>query len=312
MLGTTPDKQIHDVARLGLVERSRLLAAGVTDDEISGRIERGSLRRVHPGVYATFGRALDRRARCLAACWAAGDGSVVSHRSALEEWGLKDESDIVEITSPRDHHALPPGVIVHRPNVLRPIDVLTKGHLPITNPMRTLLDAGAVLDRSVVAGCVELALTERLVTVKGLRVVLADLGGRGRAGTGALRRHLDRRALGDKRPESVIEPLLARLAYEMPSLAPVEYQPTFVLDGVTVRPDFRVPRALTVIEVDGLDAHASREALDRDLARQNLLVRHGYLVLRYTTTHLRRPARVAAEILEVCTRRIALLEGLAA
>ncbi|MEO7429188.1 MAG: DUF559 domain-containing protein, partial [Acidimicrobiales bacterium] len=71
---------------------------------------------------------------------------------------------------------------------------------------------------------------------------------------------------------------------------------------------FLVTRAMAVVEVDGLDAHASREALDRDLARQNLLVRHGYLVLRYTTTHLRHPAKVAAEIVKVCAARIAELE----
>jgi very-short-patch-repair endonuclease len=64
---------------------------------------------------------------------------------------------------------------------------------------------------------------------------------------------------------------------------------------------------MTVIEIDGLDAHRTRAALDHDLARQNLLVRHGYLVLRYTTTNLRRPAAVASEITAVCRRRIAEL-----
>jgi len=144
--------------------------------------------------------------------------------------------------------------------------------------------------------------------VKGLRVILAELGGRGRTGTAALRGHLDRRALGDRRPESMIEPLMARLIYADLGIGPIEYQPTLVLDGVELRPDFLATRAMAVVEVDGLDAHSSREALDRDLARQNLLVRHGYLVLRYTTTHLRRPAKVAAEIVKVCTARIAELE----
>jgi hypothetical protein len=69
--------------------------------------------------------------------------------------------------------------------------------------------------------------------------------------------------------------------------------------------------ARTAVEVDGLSAHGTREALDRDLARQNLLIRHGYLVLRYTRTHLRRPAKVAAEIIEVCQRRIDELARLA-
>jgi hypothetical protein len=203
---------------------------------------------------------------------------------------------------------VPEDVIVHRPNVLRPQDTTVHRHVRITNPLRTLLDAGAVLPKPVVGACIERALATRLVTVKGLRVILADLGGRGRNGTGALRWHLDRRALGDRRPESVIEPLMARLLYEPMGIDPVEYQPTLVLDGIRLRPDFLVRRAMVVVEVDGLDAHASREALDADLTQQNLLVRHGYLVLRYTITHLRRPSQVTREVVQVCRERIAQLE----
>jgi very-short-patch-repair endonuclease len=225
---------------------------------------------------------------------------------------LLDGEQPVEITAPRSSHPEPAGVVLHRPNQLRPVDVTVRGLVPITNPMRSLLDAGAVLPRPVVGDCVERALTNRLVSVKALRVVLADLGGRGRSGTGALRSHLDRRALGDRRPESVIEPLMARLLYADLGVGPIEYQRTLVLDGTRVRPDFLVPRAMVAVEVDGLDVHGSRGAVDRDLERQNLLVRSGYLVLRYTTTHLRRPAKVTAEIRTVCIQRIAELGARAA
>jgi very-short-patch-repair endonuclease len=304
----TADQLIHTRARLGLITRPRLLALGLSDEEILGRIQRGSLRSVHPGVYATFGTTLDHRRRVLAACLAAGDGAVASHRSALWLWGLLDGEHPIDVTAPRRSHPAPDGFALHRPNQLRPQDVTTKKHIPITNPMRSLLDAGAVLPRSAVGECVEKALGCRLVTVAGLRVILAELGGRGRTGTAALRQHLDRRALGDRRPESMIEPLMARLLYADRGIGPVDYQRTLVLEGQEVRPDFLVSRAMAAIEVDGLDAHATREALDRDLARQNLLVRHGYLVLRYTITHLRRPATVAGEIIEVCRSRITELE----
>jgi len=304
----TVDQRIHHLARLGLVTRSALLNAGVSDHDIIGRLRRGSLRLIHPGVYATFGRPLDQRARVLAACLAAGDGAVASHRTALVMWDLLEGEHPIDITAPRQSHPMPGGFVLHRPNQLRPVDVTSKKHIPVTNPIRSLLDAGVVLPRAVVGDCVERALESRLVTVAGLRVILGDLGGRGRTGTAALRRHLDRRALGDRRPESMIEPVMARLLYADLGIGPVEYQPTLVLDGQELRPDFLVTRALVVVEVDGLDAHSSREALDRDLARQNLLVRHGYLVLRYTITHLRRPAKVAKEVVEVCRTRIAELE----
>jgi very-short-patch-repair endonuclease len=306
------DERIHQAARLGLIARPKLLDLGISDHEIIGRLERGSLRLLHPGVYATFGTPLRYDARVLAACLAAGDGAVASHRSALSLWGLLDGEQPIDITAPRPSHPDPDGFVLHRPNQLRPNDVTVRQQVPITNPLRSLLDAGVELPRHLVGDCVERALVSRLVTVKGLRVILAELGGRGRTGTAALRNHLDQRALGDRRPESMIEPLMARLLYADLGIGPIEYQPTLVLDGVELRPDFLVTRAMAVVEVDGLDAHGSREALDRDLARQNLLVRHGYLVLRYTTTHLRRPAKVAAEIVKVCAERIADLERITA
>lgn len=308
----TIDERIHRLARLGLVTRPRLLAAGLSRDDIAGRVARGSLRTVHPGVYATFGRKLEYPSRVLAACLAAGESAVGSHRSALWIWGLLDGEQPVEVTAPRRSHPVPQGFVLHRPNELRAVDVTSRHQVPVTNPMRALLDAGAVLPRSIVGECVEKALECRLVSVYGLRVILAELGGRGRNGTGALRGYLDRRALGDRRPESMIEPLMARLLYADLGIGPIEYQPTLALGGEEVRPDFLVSRAMAVIEVDGLDAHRSRAALDNDLHRQNLLVRHGYLVLRYTTTHLRRPAAVTSEITSVCRDRIRELERLAA
>lgn len=304
----TTDQIIHELARLGVIDRRRLLRAGVTDREIAGRIERGSLRTVQPGVYATFGTRLGYDGRLLAACCAAGTGAVVSHRSALALWGLLDGEPALELTVPRTGHPAPRRTLVHRPLDLRARDVTTHREVPVTNPMRSLLDAGAVLDPPQVAEAVERALHRRLVTVKGLRVTLHDLGRRGRSGTATLRDHLDRRALGDDRPESLLEPLMARLLLADLGIGPVEYQPTLRLDGRVLRPDFLVALAKVIVEVDGLDAHSSREALDHDLARQNLLIRHGFVVLRYTRTHLRRPAKVTAEVVAVSRERLAALD----
>jgi hypothetical protein len=259
-------------------------------------------------VYATFGHRLGYEGKVLAAALAAGPDAVASHRSALVLWNLLDGVHPVEITAPRDDHPAPSLTVVHRPLDLRPVDVTRHREVPITNPMRTLLDAGASLDRAQVAECTERALTQRLVTIKGLRVILDDLGRRGRTGTGALRGHLDRRALGDKRPESMLEPLMARLLLPADlGIGPIQYQATIRLEGRTLHPDFLVTLSKVVVEVDGLDAHSSREALDHDLDRQNLLIRHGFLVLRYTRTHLRRPARVTDEIITVSRQRLAHL-----
>ena len=139
---------------------------------------------MHPGVYATFGtRARLPRPGCSPRASRPATGAVASHRSALWIWGLLDGEQPVEVTAPRRSHPVPDGFVLHRPNQLRPIDVTMRRHVPVTNPMRALLDAGARRCRDAVVGeCVERALESRLVTVKGLRVILADLGGRGRSG----------------------------------------------------------------------------------------------------------------------------------
>jgi hypothetical protein len=301
---STIDHRIQQAARLGVVSRARLLAVGLTDDDIKLRLGRGTLRRLHPGVYAANGAPLGVEARLLAGCWAAGPSAVVSHRAALWIWDLTDVDPPVEITVQRRRHPDPAHVVVHRPRLLRPVDTTVRKLIPVTTPMRALLDAGAVLPRESVADCVERALMVRLVSVTGLGQILDELGGPGRTGTGHLRWALDQRALGDRRPESLLEPLMARLLDGTLGIGPVDYQPTLVLEGRRVRPDFLVRLARVVVEVDGLDTHSSRNALDRDLERQNLLVSNGYQVLRYTATHLRTPARVALEIGSVCRRRM--------
>jgi very-short-patch-repair endonuclease len=99
---------------------------------------------------------------------------------------------------------------------------------------------------------------------------------------------------------------LARLCARN-NVANVQYQCELVLDGRRLRPDFLIPDAKLVIEVDGLAVHGTRDALDHDLERQNLLTAHGYQVLRYTSTHLRSPDRIAAQILRTAARRRAEL-----
>jgi very-short-patch-repair endonuclease len=274
---------------LGLVDRGTLVAAGLTDGQIDALVRRGLLIPVHPGVYRTVGTTMTYRRWVLAACMAAGPAAAAHGRSALKVWRVIDGEQPVEVVVPRGQCPEPAHVVLHRSTDLVPQHVVIHRGVRTTTPARALVDAGAVMRPAALAEAVEKALTMRLVSVRGLRVALEEVARPGRRGVGPLRRHLDRRSLGDKRPESMLEPVAARLLLREHGIGPIEYQRTIVLDGRELRPDFHCPWPLVVVEVDGLDAHGSREALDRDLARQNLLVAHGYQVLRYTRTHLRRP-----------------------
>lgn len=74
-----PDGSVDElIARIaertdGVVTRNNLLGKGVTSNEIKCRLRRGSLHRVHPGVYRVGHKAPSAEARYLAAVMACGD-----------------------------------------------------------------------------------------------------------------------------------------------------------------------------------------------------------------------------------------------
>lgn len=246
------------------------------------------------------------RRRLVAACLTTGGLVGASHRAALWLWQLTDDTPPIEVTVATTRHPRPADVVIHRSRDLTSAHLTVRRGVPVTKPARTLVDVGCVVPRSVLVTALERALHRRLVTVASLRAILEEVGGRGRNGAGVLRQTLDQRALGDARPESMLEPLMARLCARN-NIAGVQYQAELVLDGRRIRPDFLLPSAKLVIEVDGLGVHGTRIALDHDLERQNLLASHGYQVLRYTSTHLRSPDRTASEILRTCAQRQAEL-----
>jgi very-short-patch-repair endonuclease len=255
------------------------------------------------------GAPLSTRRRLFAACEAVPGLIAASHRAALWIWGLADDDPPIEISVVTDRHPAPAGCVVHRSRDLDDRYVTNRRGIVVTTPARTLVDVGCVVPKWAFSDALERALHRRLVTVPGLRRIIEEVGGRGRNGVGVLRNALDGRALGAARPESLLEPLMARLCAQN-NVAGVLYQEWLDLEGRRLRPDFLIPDAKLVIEVDGLEVHGTREALDDDLERQNLLVDHGYLVLRYTKTHLRSPARVASQILRTAARRRHELQAL--
>ena len=283
---------------------------GISRHQRSTLVRQGMLEPVHRGVYRTLGVGHTTKTRLVSACLAAGGGAGASHRAALWIWKLCDHEPPIEITVgvERHPHRQPLGnqVIVHRSIDLAPAHLTVRRGVPVTKPARTLVDVGCVVEHEVLEEAVERALLRRLVSVAGLRAMIDEVGGCGRNGVGVLRRLLDQRALGDAKPESMLEPLMARLCARN-NVAEVEYQATLTVAGHRFRPDFLIRDAKLVIETDGFEVHGTKGALHYDLERQNLLVADGWQVLRYTRTHLRSPARTAAQILQLAARRRAEL-----
>jgi very-short-patch-repair endonuclease len=283
----TVDDRIDRLARPqhGVVGLAHVLGSGITPDQLRARLDRGSLVRLDTGVYRTMGARQTWEQALLAASLAAGPKALASHRAAAVLWGLIDPPAPVELVVPYEQCPTPAGAILHRSTDLRDVDAVRRRGIPVTNPIRTVGDLGAVAPQ-LVPGAIECGLYLDRFSVDALWQLVDDLARPGRRGLGVLRRALERRALGDAKSRSPLESTFAAVAAT--TGVQVEYQYEVELDGRRHVLDFAVPAAKVGIEVDGLETRATRESLDHCDERQNRLVLDGWHLLRYTSTHLRR------------------------
>jgi hypothetical protein len=83
--------------------------------------------------------------------------------------------------------------------------------IAVTTPLRTLVDAGAVLRPDEVEDCVDRAIAKRLVTPPALLAEVHRLSRCGRTGVGVLRRLLLEQGVGADRSPSYLEAKARRL-----------------------------------------------------------------------------------------------------
>jgi putative AbiEi antitoxin of type IV toxin-antitoxin system len=285
----------------GVVTRAQALGAGLTDEAVKARLRSGRWRRLSTGVYATFTGDPPRAARRWAAVLAAGDGAVLSHRSAAEEVGLADRAfGAVHVTIPacRRLRRPPPGVVVHRSAHL------AERRHPTRRPPQTRVE-DTVLDLAIGArtqdeamGWIAAACSSRLTTPD--RVARA-LRSRGRVtGRRSLTALLDDAAAGCR---SVLEWRYLR-DVERPHGLPVAVrQSARPRPGGTFYDDVHYVDHGVRVELDGRAAHPT-QARWRDFRRDNAAVVAGDVVLRYGSADVgERPCEVAAQVAGVLRGR---------
>ena len=298
-----------DVARVaakqhGLVARAWLLAAGAGPSMIQRWVAAGRLQAVQRGVYRVAGAPETWEQRLLAAVLGAGRGAVASHRSAARIWAMLD-SDALDVSVPVRARRELPGAVLHRFADLTDSPILRRRGIPTTDPMRTLVDLGSVVDAAELEDALDRALGRRLLSVAGVERALDHVARSGRTGVGPLRHVLDERALGVERPDSLLEPRMARLL-RTHGLPPAAFQHDVHRHGRFVaRIDFAYPAIRLAMEVDGRSSHSSPRAFQSDLERQNALVTLGWTVIRFTwhdvvrrSTHVATMIRAAISVAE--------------
>jgi hypothetical protein len=280
----------------GAVTRAQAIAAGASKAALRWAISIGELVEVAPTVYVVAGAPRTWKQQLMVAVLDAGPGACVSHRAAAVLHGVARLGAplVVEITSPRTRTHRLAGVVVHRLLDLSDEHVMLIDGIPVTGPLRTLVDLGAVESRFEVREAVERALSMRLVTIGGLEWAVTHHSRRGRCGVGVLRWVLDERAIGRSMPDSVVEARTARV-FRRYGLPMPEFQFEVRHGGLFVaRVDFAYPDIREAFEINGWSPHSSQTESDYD--RQHRLKAASWGVTNFTYWHVVRRPKYLADV----------------
>lgn len=161
----------------GLITREQLMRAGVGRRGVELRLRRGTLHRVHRGVYLVGHAVPPLHAPHFAAVLACGERAVLSHRSALVAWDvLKPEDGDVDVTVAGRKPSHRRGIRVHQTRDAPP---QSRRHgIPVTSAARTLLDFAEQGETREVERAFYEALAQRRTSLPQLRKLLDDSPGR--------------------------------------------------------------------------------------------------------------------------------------
>lgn len=267
------DRELSALAarQYGVVSRAQLWEMGFDDSAILRRVRAGRVHRIHLGVDAVGHTVLSRNARYLAAVLAAGDGAVLSHRSAAILWGIhRSDAAPIDVSVPRTcGFRSTRSIAVHRPR-LAP-EQTTHAGVRVTPPGPTLQDLAIAVPRRTLEKAAEMAEALRLdVTLD------PDHPGAARLAR-VLERHDPHTTTRSPLEDEFLE-LCDRHGVPRPLVN------TYV-EGFEV--DFVWPDARLIVETDSRTYHDSAEAFERDRARDARLTAAGWRVVRFTRLQVR-------------------------
>lgn len=275
----------------GIVSHVQLAGAGISGASIGRRVAAGRLHRLHRGVYAVGHRPRTAEARWMAAVFASGPGTLLSHLSAAALWEIYDRDGArVDVTvANRSGRALP-GIRVHRPRRLDPEDVTVRDGIPVTTVARTLVDLTDVLAEQRVRRALREAEFLGLLDTDSLSAAVERA--RGRRRLRALKN-----ALEAHKPGQIIRSELEHRFQELLHGSGLPLPETNV-EVKTTRRTYEIDclwrREGVAVELDGRAAHQRAAAFEEDRARDAALSAVGLRPVRFTW---RRISREGAEVL---------------
>lgn len=278
----------------GVVTTADAIVAGMSRAAVGRRDAAGTWRRVGRAVWLLPGFAISWRVRCRAALARVHPEAAVSHIAAARLWGWygDDLLEAVHVTVPvRAGRTRGAGVVVHRAD-LPSRDYATMGGIPLTTPMRTVLDCARTRPLVSAVVVIESALRSGLVGLEELAkspVGLAGLPGCAQAWHAF--------ELADIRSESGPETELRLLLHENA----IWWQPQILIGRHRV--DLGDEELGVGAEVDGYAWHSDRVSFGRDRRRGRRVFINGMDLLHFTAEEPRRwPASTVRDVRDAIER----------
>jgi len=204
---------------------------------------------------------------------------MASHRTSAALWGVdRPETDPIDVMMPsRERYSRLAGIVVHRPRDLVDLGPIMRLGVPSTNPMRMLIDLGAVDPASVESAMMSI-LASKSASPIAIRGAFLRHARQGRNGIGPMRRALESWLEEELPPDSLLESKMAELvvAHRLPR---VEFHA--MVAGYEV--DFLIVGTRIVLECDGWGSHGlDRDQFEFDRVRNDDLLAAGYVTSRFT------------------------------
>lgn len=276
------DRRIREVTerlRRRLLSFAELAEVGATKKAVLARCWRGTLERVHDGVYLVGAGPLTWQEIILAGVLAGGTTSLASHFSALRLWGLGNFAPWpVHVTVTHSTSLRADGVATHRTRRSIPSTVIEG--VPVVCVEEALLGVAPKLNNKLLHQLLTSAWRRRLTTpTKVVRHL--EKNGIGVSGRSKLRAVAQLYIDHSKGPGSEAEANFVFEFYEALDAHGIErpeLQHVITVANGTERlvPDFTWPLRRKVVEMKGLAAHGNYVLQDEDAEREALIRAAGW------------------------------------
>jgi len=278
----------------GCLRRKQILELGMTVNEVRGRLSRGQWKRLDGGAIQLYDASVPmERVRAAVAVL---PSAVASHEAAAEVHSVKGFAKGLAVVSvhSRTTHAFP-GVTVRRNHDLADSHITTRDGLRVTTVERTVVDMARFCSVSHLSDVLRSLILDKRVDLDLLVAIRDSVARRGRPGSKVLREVTSELVDGSPHVASKLEALGRALLLEADcgrflSEFPLPWDRTRRFDDAY--PDERV-----AIEWDSRRWHTRNQEFDRDRARDNAVVIHGWKLLRFTWHDVaNRPGHVVATV----------------